>query len=94
MTEATLTPRQENLAAEIRRLCRKTHGKDHVIGWELVLFRACTGKAMLPSVDYGEMAQLLRWFIDLGGWVMQVEGKEKFIPRDEWARILRAFEGK
>ena len=94
MTDPALTPRQEKLAAEIRRLCQKTHGKDHVVGWELVLFRACTGKAMIPTVDYGEMARLLRWYLDEGGWVMQMEGVEKFIPRDEWSRILRTFEGK
>jgi hypothetical protein len=89
-----LTDSQQQLADEIRRLCFKTHGKEHVLGWELVLFRACLGQAMLSTVDYSEMAHLLSLFRECNGWILHLQEGYKFVPRDEWARIMRTMEAK
>ena len=92
MIENDLTQSQLRLAKEIRRLCVKTHGKEYVDGWELVLFKACLGKALLATVDYGDMARLLGLFMDSGGWIIQTDGLDKFVSKDEWAVVLRTME--
>lgn len=89
----TLNSAQLKLAEEIRRLCTRVHGKEHVMGWEIALFRACLGKAMIAGVGYVDMARLLRYSLDAGGWIMRMEGQEKFLLREEWVRIVRANEG-
>ena len=89
-----LTSVQKELATEIRRLCRKTHGKDHVLGWEMVLFRACLGQAMLSTVSYMDMAHLLGLFREANGWVLRLQEGDKFVPREEWAQILKTMESK
>ncbi len=90
----TLTNNQQKLAKEIRRLCVKTHGKEHVLGWEIVLFRACLGQAKLSTVDFSDMANLLCLSRVCGGWVLSSPDGDKFVPYEEWTRVMRTLESK
>jgi hypothetical protein len=60
------------------------------MGWEIALFRACLGKAMIAGVGYADMARLLRYSLDAGGWFMRLEGEDKFFLREDWSKLVKA----
>ena len=87
-----LTPLQEALSHEIERICYSIHGAKYIPNWEFSLFRACVGRESIPSLDYLDMARMIRRFRDLNGWVTRVNDSWTFVDKEAWLTALKARE--